>query len=155
MSACHWKRFRPGSLQAAIEGCIDYARERRNLSIDRIADLMGVASKWTLYKWVAGASIPLHMVRAFEHATGATFVTQYLAISAHRLLIDFPTGRLPRAQDLHQVQEVCTEAVGALLQYANQKLSSDDTRAVLARAIERLASEHAHVALAVQPALEL
>ncbi|AOE92049.1 hypothetical protein LBM341_03799 (plasmid) [Ralstonia solanacearum] len=47
----NWKRIRPTSLRHALELCKDYAKERHNLSVERIAESMGLADHWTLYKW--------------------------------------------------------------------------------------------------------
>jgi hypothetical protein len=151
----NWKAFRPTSLQGAIEACTLFAYEKHNRGIDRIADLMGLPSKWGLYKWIEAASIPACRIRAFEHACGATYVTQYLAISARKLLIDFPTGRTAGISDLNAVNAACTHAVTALLDFADGKRSADETHTALTHAIEQLAFERANVERHTQPELAL
>lgn len=74
----NWKRFQPRDLREALRGCKDYARERKRLSVERIADLMGVSAD-CLYKWLADARMPLASVQLYEHICGAHFVTDYLA----------------------------------------------------------------------------
>ena len=54
----NWKRVNPTSLRHAMELCLDYGREKRNLSVDRVADLMGMPSKYTLYKWLENGRMP-------------------------------------------------------------------------------------------------
>ena len=150
----NWKGFHPRSLTEAVDGCIDFAMERHRRDMQRIADLMGT-TRWTLYKWVGSGGIPVRLIAAFEHACGCHFVTAYLAASARRLLIDFPTGRVPGDSDVHAVQEACTAAVGSLLAFARQELSQEDTLGSLTRAMELLGHQHANVAHHQQPELDL
>ncbi|MDO5940617.1 hypothetical protein [Burkholderia cepacia] len=76
MSRRNWKRVRPMSLRHALELCKDYAKERHNLSVERIAERMGLADHWTLYKWFQSGRMPLNLVRPFESACGIDFVTR-------------------------------------------------------------------------------
>lgn len=151
----NWKTYRANSLQDAIEGCVEFARDRKQMSVDRIADAMGLASKWTLYKWIENAAIPARMVRPFENACGAVFVTQYLAASAHKLIIDIPTGRAATADDTQVTQSACNSAIGALLDFTAGRLDAPATIAAITDAIERLARERAEVERAAQPELSL
>ena len=43
MSRRNWKRVQPGNLRDALRLCKDFALERKNLSVERIADLTGAA----------------------------------------------------------------------------------------------------------------
>lgn len=150
-----WRRVRATSLQHAFELCIDFSRERHNRSIDQIADHMGLPSKWAIYKWVEGANMPAVKLRAFETACGATFVTEYLAASAHRLLIQIPTGKARTPSDVQALQEACTAAVGALIEFTQGKRTATDTSVALTAAMERLAAERAQVDRHAQPELDL
>ena len=151
----NWKTYRPNSLQDAIEACTDFARERHQMSVDRIADEMGLASKWALYKWTHAASIPARYIRPFESACGANFVTQYLATSARKLLIDLPTGRIANPSDIQATQAVCNSAIGALIDFTAGRADAPSTIAAITDAIERLARERAEVERAAQPELAL
>lgn len=150
-----WKTYRPTSLQDAIEACVDFAREKHQRSVDRIADLMGQPSKWVIYKWMEGATLPAGKVRAFEHACGCTYVTQYLATSAHKLLVDLPVGRTAGPSDVHAVSEACSDAVGALLAFVAGKRTAEECHTALTRALEQLAFERAQVERHTQPELAL
>lgn len=149
----NWKAFRPTSLCEAIEACTQFALERHNRSIDRIADLMGIASKWTLYKYIQSGGMPARLIPAFEHACGCRFVTAYLGAAAGKLLIDFPTGRTPKAEDIQTVQAACNDAIGALLAFARQDADADSTLEALRHALQLLAHEHANVERHLQPEL--
>ncbi|MGB3749427.1 MAG: hypothetical protein WA961_14605 [Rhodanobacter sp.] len=155
MSARRWKVWRPISLQEAVEGCVDYAKDHGSrMSVERIADLVG-ESKWTIYKWIEKGSIPAMKIAGFEHACGCAYVTEYLAASARKLVIDMPTGRLPVGSDIHALQEVCTAAIGALLRFAEGKADAADTSNHLTAAMARLAHERAQVERHDQPELSL
>lgn len=138
-----------------MELCIDYAREVHNLSVERISDRMGLSSHWVIYKWMEEGGMPARCIRAFEHACGATYVTRYIAASAHMLLIDLPTGRHAGTSDIQAVQEACTAAVGALIAFAAGRAAADDTHAALTVALERLAAERAEVERHATPELPL
>jgi hypothetical protein len=142
-------------LQDAIEACVEHARDRHQMSVDRIADEMGLASKWTLYKYIESASIPARLIRPFETACRCTFITQHLAASARKLMIDMPTGRKAVASDIHALQAACTAAIGALLHFSTGKTDAPTTVLAVTEAIERLARERAEVERHAQPELAL
>lgn len=154
MSRRHWKTWRPTSLQEAVEGCVQFAQENARLSVDRIADLVG-ESKWTLYKWIQTGAIPARKIPGFEHACGRCYITEYLASSARKLIVDLPIGRLPAGSDIHALQESCTAAIGALLAFAEGRMSAAATSDHLTAAMTRLAHERAQVERHAQPELEL
>ena len=114
MTRRNWKRIRPHSLRYALELCKEHARERRNLSVERIAELMGLADHWTLYKWFQSGRIPANLIRPFEQACGIDFVTQWLAGSSGKLLIDMPSGKAVDATEVQQLQEAQTEATAQI-----------------------------------------
>lgn len=155
MKPRHWKVWQPTSLQEAVEGCVLYAQHMdARASVERIADLVG-ESKWTLYKWIEQGSIPARKIPGFEHACGTHYVTGYLAASARKLVIDLPTGRLPASADIHALQQACTDAVGALLRFAEGRADAAETTDYLTAAIVRLAHERAQVERHAQPELSL
>lgn len=152
----NWKVWRPTSLQEAVEGCVQYAQAHDvRTSVERIADLVG-ESKWTIYKWMESGAIPAKKIPGFELACGGRcYVTEYLALSAHKLVIDMPSGRLPIGHDVHALQEACTQAIGALLAYSQERLDAAQTIDSLTAAMTRLAHERAQVERAAQPELAL
>lgn len=135
----NWKRVRARSVQEAMELCIDYARDVRNLSVEQIADLMGEASKWTLYKWIESASIPARKIRPFEHACGCTFLTEYLGASAHKLVIDYPNGKAACALEISDMQGHIAGAVGQLIRFYQGEADAEETEAALTGVMADLA----------------
>jgi hypothetical protein len=142
-------------MEHAMKLCLDYAHDRHHRSIDQVADLMALPNKWRLYKWVEGANLPARYVLNFEHACGADFVTQYQAHSSRRLLISIPTGRNIKAADLHTLQGLTNDAIGALLAFAAGHQDAAETMAAITEAMEGLAWHRANVAKHQQPELEL
>lgn len=154
MSRRNWKRVQPGNLRDALRLCKDYALERKNLSVERIADLMGITVD-VLYKWLSNGRMPAQLIPSYEHICGIDFVTRWLAASAGRLLIDIPTGRDANAADMQLLQELLNTAVGQLLQFYSGKSQAQDTLAGIQNAMEGLAWHRSNVQKHLQPELEL
>ena len=154
MSRRNWKRIQPTSLRHALELCKDHAKERHNLSVERIAERMGLTDHWTVYKWIQTGRIPANMIRPYETACGIDYVTRWLAASSGRLLIDIPTGRKADAADMQALQELLNTAVGQLLQFYGGKAEADDTLSGIQQAMEGLAWHRGNVQKHDQPELD-
>ncbi|GAB2182638.1 hypothetical protein DLREEDagrD3_28610 [Denitratisoma sp. agr-D3] len=154
MKMRNWKRVRPHSLLNAMQLCVDFARERHNRSIERIADLMGVQSH-TLYKWLGTGRMPANLIRPFENACCCNYVTWWLAHGAHKLLIDIPLGRKATEMDVAQLQESISEATTTLIRFYSSNASIDDTIAQLTVALEGLAWHRENVSRQATPELDL
>ena len=150
----NWKRIQPTSLRNALELCKDFAKERHNLSVERIAESMGLTDHWTVYKWIQSGRIPANMIRPYETACGIDYVTRWLAASSGRLLIDIPTGRKADAADMQALQELLNTAVGQLLQFYGGKAEAGDTLAAIQQAMEGLAWHRGNVQKHAQPELD-
>lgn len=151
----NWKRVNPTSLRHAMELCLDHGREKRNLSVDRVADLMGMPSKYTLYKWLENGRMPAVMIRPFEHACGATFLTQYIGASAQKLLIDIPAGQPASQDDLLNLQSTLNDAVTLLAQFYKGNLESEEVVAGITAAMAQLAGHRCNAEKAEAPELAL
>ena len=93
MTRRNWKTLQPSSLREAMELCKDHAREKLNKSVERVAEEMGLADHWSLYKWLQNGRMPLVLVRPYELACGIDYVTRWMAASNGRLLVQIATGR--------------------------------------------------------------
>lgn len=154
MTRRNWKRVQPHSLRHALELCKEFARERHNLSVERIAEKMGLADHWTLYKWFQSGRIPANMILAYETHCGIDFVTRWLAASAGKLVIEIPSGRRASPTDMQALQEVLHDTVGQLLQFYAGKTEAGDTLAAVGKAMEGLAWHRGNVEKHGQPELE-
>lgn len=151
----NWKRVAPSSLRQAMELCLDYARDRRNRSVDNIADLMGQSNKWVIYKWLENGRLPAILIRPFEHACGCTYVTQYIATSAHKLLVDIPSGQPTSDDELLGLHNDFNAAVKLLSDFYKGRAEAADTISELTSLLSQLAGHRANVSKALTPELGL
>lgn len=154
MTRRNWKKVNPRSLREALELAKDHAKEAHNRSVERLAELMGEESHWTVYGWLRDGSIPGKKIPAYQHATGCDFITRWLAHSAGKLLIDIPSGRMPAPEDVQQLQGTLNAAVGALIGFAAGRLDAEAVAEEINSALEALAEHRENVLKTSQPELE-
>ncbi len=155
MPGKNWKRVSATSLSNALELCVEYARDKHHRSVDQIADLIGLANKFTLYKWIESGKLPAISIRSFEHACGCDFVTRYLAHSANKLLVEVPIGRRAEPDDVQRLMASCNAAVGVLLKFYEGKADAAQTYGALTIAMEDLAWHRGNAAKQQAPELDL
>ncbi len=134
---------------------MEYAREKHNRSVDRIADLMGLSNRWTLYKWLESGRMPAILIRPFEAACGIDLVTRYIGHSANKMLIEIPTGKRVTSTDLNELQSSFAGAVSLLVEFYERKNGSDEALAALTGLLEDVAWHRKNVQEHLQPGLEL
>lgn len=144
----------PTSLPEALRLCKDHARARKNLSVERIAELMGVTAD-LLYKWLGTGRMPAAVLPGFEHICGAHHASRYLAISGGGLVIDIPHGRAVKPIDVHALQALLNDATGAILAFADGQLSAAQALAMIEDGMAGLAWHHENIGKAAQPELDL
>lgn len=155
MTRHSWKNRQPSSLRQAMEWCLEHARAKHNRSVDHVADLMGLPNKWVVYKWLENGRLPALLIRPFETACDIEYVTKYIGHSAHKLVIDMPTGNRVKGRDINDLQASFTTAVGLLIQFYDGESNPDDTLSALVTTMEQLAWHRAEVQRNQQPDLEL
>lgn len=155
MTRRNWKRTQPTSLRQAIELCKEFAREKHNLSVERIAQRMGEADHWTLYKWMQNGRMPAVAIPAYEAACGIDFITRWLASRDGKLLIEIPTGRGLTGADINELQGVLHCAVGALIEFYQHKKGATETLAEITTALSGLAWHKGNVEQHEHPQLDL
>ena len=153
MRGRNWKRVQPNSLRDALRLCKDHALEKKNYSVERIADLMGVTSD-SLYKWLATAKMPLSALQNYEHICGINLASRWLAASEGCIVIQAPTGRNATATDMHALQEVLHTAAGQLLQFYNGKAEASAVLAAIQQGMEGLAWHKGNIEKHLQPEFE-
>jgi len=154
MTRRRWKARQPTTPQDAMRLCLDWADFKHNRSVARVGDLMGV-SEWTVYKWMSEGSIPSRRIRPFEFACGATFLTQYIAISAQKIIIDIPAGRACDESGLLDLQNVLNDAVSLLTRFYRGEIEAGDVLQGATSAIEQLAGHRENVRKHAAPELDL
>ncbi|WP_028294260.1 hypothetical protein [Oceanobacter kriegii] len=155
MAKRNWKRQQPRSLKHGMELCVEHAKQVKSLSVERIADLMGLPNHYTLYKWLEEARMPALMIRPFEHACGQSFVTQYLAASSHQLLVPMPNSKPAKSEDLMALHGSFSAAVAVLAAFYQGDEEGEAAMAELTRLMGDVASHHTRVERMCAPELEL
>lgn len=150
-----WKRVQPTSLRDAFVKCKDYARDAQNLSVERIAELMGLADQHSLYKWLANGRMPAVLIPAYERVCGIDFVSRWFVVSSGKLVINVPTGRTAGAEDTQNLQAVLTSATGALIEFYAGRAKAEEVLAAVQAGLEALAYHRGNVAAHSTPQLEL
>lgn len=150
----NWKNVQPISLIHALRLCKDYAIERKRLSVERIADLMGVTHD-SLYKWLSTGRMPAVLIPAYEHACGIQFVTRWLAVSNGKLMIDMPTGRPANDDDIQRLHLNFSQAVSQLINFYNGTETQENTLSSLQVILEDLVGHRENVHQYHNPQLAL
>ena len=155
MTRRNWKALQPSSLRHAFELCKDHARERLNKSVEGIAEDMGLADHWVLYKYLQKGSMPANLIRPYELACGIDFVTRYLAASNGRLLVQIATGRKLAHADIVELHEHFAMALKLLTEYYAKPGDPSAALAALTTHMEHVAWHRQNVAQHATPQLEL
>ncbi len=151
-----WKpNQRPTSATHSMRLCKDRAAIKLNLSVERIAELMGVTPD-SLYKWLATGRMPAILIPAFELVCGCNYVSEWLATSAGRLVIQMPTGRKGTDADVMQVNTSCAAALQLLTSFYANPTAADATAtlAALRTHMEQVAYHEHNVSTYTNPELE-
>ena len=153
MSARNWKRTQPRDLRDAMNLCLEYAKVKHNLSVDSVADRMGLVNKWTLYKWVQECNLPARLIKSFEHSCGIDFVSRWFVISEGKMLIDIPKGRKGTPEDIQTLLAVTHESNGAVMRFYKNEISVEEALAAIQTALENTAWHKVNIEKYRQPEL--
>jgi hypothetical protein len=151
-----WKRYQPTSCRDALDKAKDYAREARNLGVERIAEQMGLPDHWALYKWIESGRFPAVLLPAYESVCGINLPSRWLAAAQRRLLIDMPIGKAASEADLVQLGTGFQRAVQLLSDFYKSNGGADPAPVLeaLRSHLESVAHHHANVAGFAQPELD-
>lgn len=155
MNRRNWKRVRPSSAIDALRLCKEYAQEKKNLSIERIGDRMGVSHD-SLYKWLATGRLPFILIPAYEHACGCHFASEWAAASAGKLVISMPGGRTATQTDMVELNSCFGAALQLLSDFyaAPAKADATEVLAALTNHLQQVSWHQANVAQHTNPELD-
>lgn len=139
MSYINWKSAKAKSLQEAFWLTKEHGKAKKNLSVARMAELMGLDDESILYKWIKHATMPINKIASYEHINGANYISVYLASSDNKLLINIPTGKPANAVDILQMQASFSDAVALLIKFAQGQKSVEETTAALVKSMTDMA----------------
>ncbi len=155
MTRRNWKTLQPTSLRHAFELCKDHARERLNKSVEGIAEDMGLADHWVLYKYLQKGSMPANLIRPYELACGINYVTRWQASSGGWLLVQIATGRKLTQTDVVELHEHFATALKLLTEYYAKPGDPSAALAALTTHMEHVAWHRQNVAQHINPQLDL
>lgn len=153
MAKRDWKRARPNSLVHAMRLCKEYAQDRQNLGVERIADAMGVTHD-SLYKWLATGRMPACLIPTYEMACGCSFVSTWLAGGTGRIVIEIPKGRNIDSTGMVDLSTSFSKALQLLSDFYGKKANRDDTQAAMQQHLEQFSWHHHNVASHESPELD-
>lgn len=156
MTRRNWKRWQPASLRDALKGCKDFAQERHNLSVERIAERMGLEDHWALYKWIANARMPAVLLPAYEHACGINLVARWMAATDGKLLVDMPRGRQAQPADMVELNTGFAQALQLLTDFyaGGEQADANATLEALRNHLQQVAAHQLNVAGFAEPELD-
>lgn len=151
-----WKRYQPTSCRDALHRTKEYAREAHNLSIERIAEQMGLADHWALYKWLESGRFPFVLIPAYEAVCGINLTSRWLAAAQRRLLVDMPIGKAASQADLVQLGSGFQHAVQLLHDFYKSSGAADPAPVLeaLRAHMESVACHHFNVSVFAEPELD-
>lgn len=152
-----WSRMQPSSLRHAMGLCKDHAQAVHNRSVERIADLMGLADHWALYKWLQNGRMPACLIRPYEGACGIDFMTRWLSASAGKLLVCMPTGKHTTPADMVELNSHFASALQLLTNFYADPTRADPAATVQALHVhlQQVAYHERNVAAYAAPELDL
>lgn len=151
MTGRQWNKVQPKSARDAMQLCLEHARVKHNRSVDTVAEMMGEVNKWTFYKWLETGSLPLRLIKSYEHACGIDFVSRWLVISSGKLVIEIPAGRAVDVNDIQVLQASAHEAIGHLIRFYSGDEGYTATLATVQAALEQLVWHKINVEKFQQP----
>ena len=143
----------PTSLLDALRMEKEHARVQHNLSVERIADKMGVTHH-DLYKWLGTGRMPVILVPSYETVCGGGYVSRWLALSAGRLVIDMPTGRSASSADINMLQQQLTDAVSGILRFTADATEAAAVLSAIHIGMAGLAWHKVNIEKSTQPELQ-
>ncbi|MDH5259402.1 MAG: hypothetical protein OEX07_15420 [Gammaproteobacteria bacterium] len=147
-----WKRLQPNNLREASRYCKEYARAFKRLTIPAVAELMGVTED-TLYKWLSTGNMPATMIPVYENVCGIDFITQYLALRSHKLLIDIPIGKKATPIEIGELQSVIAKGMSLLISLYQDGGDANEVAEVLTKIMAGVAYHRENIKR--QPELDL
>ena len=151
----NWRMVRASSLVHGLELCIEFARVEHNRSVQQVADLMGMDSYHTLYKYLGSGRMPLNLLRPFEHACGCAFVSDWVGMSAGKLVVDMPRTRRATVGDINRLQGSFSQSMALLIDFYDGGAGAAETMAALTATLTELAGQRANVEGMARPELDL
>lgn len=133
--------------------CKDYAKAKHNLSVERIADIMGL-TPGRLYQHLDNGDMPFNRVRSFQLACKCNFVTQYMAHGDDCILIKRPKGKKVSDEKMLHFNATFSKALNELTEFMTNHQNPEAVIAALNEHLEHTAWHCVNVQKVAQPELD-
>jgi transcriptional regulator with XRE-family HTH domain len=130
--------------------CKDFAKEKKNLSVERIADLMGVSSD-NLYAWLGNGKMHLALIPTYEHICGCNFISDHLVHSQGKLAVKIPSGRDMQDKDLMAIHKSFSKTMTLLAEFYSEKADAVETLNAITEHMQAAAWHRGNVQKHLQP----
>jgi AraC-like DNA-binding protein len=151
--ATNYKNKIPTSFTEALRMCKDYAKDKHNLSVERIADEMGLTPS-RLYQHLDNGDMPFNRVRSYQHICRCNFVTQYMANGDDCILIKMPKGKRVSDDQMVHFNKSFSKALSELSEFYTLYQNPDEVISALTDHLENVAWHRANVERTSQPQLD-
>jgi hypothetical protein len=148
-----YNRKVPTSFTEALRMCKDYAKTNKNLSVERIADEMGLTAV-RLYQHLESGDMPFNRVRSFQRACGCNYVTQYMAHGDDCVLIKIPNGKKMSDEQMLNINSSFHKALSHLTSFYQNAANPELVVAALTDHMATTAWHRANVEKHLQPELD-
>ena len=148
--ARNWNRIMPRTTLEAMRLCKDYAKAKKNLSVERIADRMGVSAD-NLYAWLGNGKMHLSLVQSYEQVCGCHFVSDHLAHAQGKLTVAIPSGRDLQDTDLLKMHGSFAATMALLAGFYAGKTDAAETLNALTQHMQAAAWHRGNVQKHLQP----
>lgn len=133
--------------------CKDYAKAKHNLSVERIADDMGMTAS-RLYQHLDTGDMPFSRVRVFQRVCRCNFVTLYMAHGDDCMLIKIPNGKKMTDEQMLDLNATWHLAMTALTEFYKHNTNPNVALAKLTDHMAAAAWHRVNVEKALQPELD-
>lgn len=133
--------------------CKDYAKAKHNLSVERIADEMGLTAG-RLYQHLENGDMPFNRVRSYQRACHCNFVTLYMAHGDDCMLIKIPTGKKVSDDQMLEINSTFHKALTQLTDFYKKAENPEKALALLTEHMAMTAWHRANVEKTLQPELD-
>lgn len=150
----NWNKIVPNSPVHALQLCKEFAVDKHQMSIERIADRMGTTRE-SLYKYISNGTMHASMLIAFEQACGKAYMTQYSAHSQGFLLVEAPSGKRAKTKDVIELQALMVQVAGLILRAFDGTADIGETVALIKKLMEDLAYQERNLTSFESPQMAL
>lgn len=142
----------PTSFIDALRMCKDHARRKHNLSVERIADEMGLTAS-RLYQHLENGDMPFNRVRSFQRACRCNYVTRYMAYGDNCMLIPIPSGKGINDESMIDLNKTFSNALHLLSEFYASSKDPEAALAALTNHMETAAWHRGNIEKHTQPEL--